>query len=150
ANSAEVRDAIHARTRVRVQPIPGEEEARLAYVAAVSSLGLSGAGLVAFDTGGGSSPVPVCDRPRPPGQFSVPVGAARFAERFGLDSAVSAGTIEDTKTAIAAELQRIQGRPSPTALVGMGGGVTNMTAVKLQLPMYDPDRVQGTVLDRAE
>jgi exopolyphosphatase / guanosine-5'-triphosphate,3'-diphosphate pyrophosphatase len=32
----------------------------------------------------------------------------------------------------------------------MGGAVTNITAVKLGLATYDPDAVQGTVLDRAE
>ena len=32
----------------------------------------------------------------------------------------------------------------------MGGAVTNITAVKLGLATYDPDVVQGAVLDRAE
>jgi exopolyphosphatase / guanosine-5'-triphosphate,3'-diphosphate pyrophosphatase len=32
----------------------------------------------------------------------------------------------------------------------MGGAVTNMTAVKLEMATYNPDRVQGAVLDRAE
>jgi exopolyphosphatase/guanosine-5'-triphosphate,3'-diphosphate pyrophosphatase len=32
----------------------------------------------------------------------------------------------------------------------MGGAITNITAVKHQLAQYDPNRVQGTVLDRAE
>ena len=32
----------------------------------------------------------------------------------------------------------------------MGGAVTNMTAVMLEMATYNPDRVQGAVLDRAE
>ena len=32
----------------------------------------------------------------------------------------------------------------------MGGAVTNLTAVKLGLATYDPDVVQGAVLDRGE
>ena len=32
----------------------------------------------------------------------------------------------------------------------MGGTLTNMTAVKHELMAYDPDKVQGTVLDQAE
>ncbi len=32
----------------------------------------------------------------------------------------------------------------------MGGAVTNLTAVKHALATYDPDIVQGTILDRAE
>jgi exopolyphosphatase / guanosine-5'-triphosphate,3'-diphosphate pyrophosphatase len=34
--------------------------------------------------------------------------------------------------------------------VGMGGGLTNLAAVRHALSTYDPDVVQGTVLDRAE
>ena len=32
----------------------------------------------------------------------------------------------------------------------MGGAITNLTAVNLALDPYDPDRVQGAVLERAE
>src|SRR5262249_39331174 len=40
--------------------------------------------------------------------------------------------------------------PAPEALVGMGGAVTNLTAVMLGLARYDPDQVQGSVIDRKE
>jgi exopolyphosphatase / guanosine-5'-triphosphate,3'-diphosphate pyrophosphatase len=53
-------------------------------------------------------------------------------------------------TAIAADLARIDGRPPPDALVAMGGAVTNMTAVRLELATHNPGRAQGAVLDRAE
>ena len=32
----------------------------------------------------------------------------------------------------------------------MGGAVTNMAAVKHAMAVYDPDVVQGSVIDRAE
>ena len=32
----------------------------------------------------------------------------------------------------------------------MGGAVTNITSVMLQLSKYDPDRVQGATINRAE
>ena len=35
-------------------------------------------------------------------------------------------------------------------MVGLGGGITNMAAVKHGLRTYDPGVVQGTVLDVAE
>jgi exopolyphosphatase/guanosine-5'-triphosphate,3'-diphosphate pyrophosphatase len=35
-------------------------------------------------------------------------------------------------------------------MAAMGGGVTNLAAVRHQLARYDPEVVQGTVLDRAE
>ena len=52
--------------------------------------------------------------------------------------------------AISGDLSRIDGRPTPDALVAMGGAVTNITAVKHALATYDPDVVQGSVLDRTE
>ena len=52
--------------------------------------------------------------------------------------------------AIAADLTRIDGRPSPDTLVGMGGTVTNMVAVEHSLERYDPDIVQGARLERSE
>src|SRR5262249_45271186 len=78
------------------------------------------------------------------------VGAARFTERFGLDGAVSEETLASAARAIAADLERLDGRERPDAVVGMGGAVTNLAAVAHGLTRYDPDVVQGPVLDRAE
>jgi exopolyphosphatase/guanosine-5'-triphosphate,3'-diphosphate pyrophosphatase len=83
-------------------------------------------------------------------RFSVNVGAVRYTERFGLAGAVAAEVLGDALAAIAADLSRLDGRSRPDALVAMGGAVTNMTAVKLALATYDPDLVQGAILDRAE
>jgi exopolyphosphatase / guanosine-5'-triphosphate,3'-diphosphate pyrophosphatase len=63
---------------------------------------------------------------------------------------VSEHVLADTKDAIAADLARLDGRPSPDALVALGGVVTNLAAVKHELAEYDPDVVQGTVLDTDE
>ena len=48
-------EAVHARCGVIVEVISGREEARLAYLAAVSALPLTGDRLLVFDSGGGSS-----------------------------------------------------------------------------------------------
>jgi len=48
------------------------------------------------------------------------------------------------------DFARLDGRPPPDALAAMGGATTNIAAVKHGLARYDPDIVQGTVLDRAE
>ena len=52
--------------------------------------------------------------------------------------------------AIASEFTRIDGRASPDALVGMGGAITNIAAVKHQMAKYDPDVIQGSVIERTE
>ena len=130
--------------------ISGEEESRLAYLAAKAGLGLKTGSLVVFDTGGGSSQFTFGHDDRVDERFSVEVGAVRYTERFKLDGAVSLDTLHEAMAAISADLSRIEGRPAPDELVAMGGAVTNITAVKHGLATYDPAVVQGTVLDRAE
>jgi len=52
--------------------------------------------------------------------------------------------------AVAGDLDALDGRPSPDAVVGMGGALTNLAAVKHELATYDSAVVDGTVLDREE
>jgi exopolyphosphatase/guanosine-5'-triphosphate,3'-diphosphate pyrophosphatase len=150
SNSSELLDAVRDRCGVAVEVISGEEEARLAYLGATASLGLDRGSLVVFDTGGGSSQFTFGRGRGVDERFSVNVGATRLTEQFGLDRAVSEDVVADALQAIGADLVRLDGRPVPDALVGMGGAVTNLAAVSHSLATYDPDVVQGTVLDRAE
>jgi len=83
-------------------------------------------------------------------RFSVPVGAVRYTESFGLDDVVEPDVLASALQTIANDLSAIDGRPPPEALVAMGGAVTNITAVYHQLATYDPDVVQGTILERDE
>jgi exopolyphosphatase / guanosine-5'-triphosphate,3'-diphosphate pyrophosphatase len=159
-NRDDVVAAIRERTGVTVEMISGEEEGRLAYLAVQSGLDVAAGSagrpiadadtVVVFDTGGGSSQFTFGRGPRVEDRFSVNVGAVRYTERYGLEGAVAPEVLGDARAAIAADLSRLDGRPRPDELVGMGGAVTNMTAVQLELASYDPDRVQGAVLDRAE
>ena len=150
SNGNEVVAAIEQRTGVRIEVISGEEEGRLAYLAAKSGLGLSQGSLVVFDTGGGSSQFTFGHDASVDERFSVDVGAVRYTERFGLDRAVSPDVLREAMAAISADLSRIEGHAVPDALVGMGGAVTNITAVSHRLAAYDPTIVQGSVLDRGE
>jgi exopolyphosphatase/guanosine-5'-triphosphate,3'-diphosphate pyrophosphatase len=150
ANGNEVVAAIQARTGVHIEVISGDEEGRLAYVAAKAGLGLNQGSLVVFDTGGGSSQFTFGHDAVVDERFSVDVGAVRYTERYRLDRAVSPEVLREAMAAISADLSRIEGRPVPDALVAMGGAVTNITAVRHRLAAYDPEVVQGSILDRAE
>jgi len=142
--------AIEARSGLPVEVISGEEEARLAYLGARSGLGRTPGSLVVFDTGGGSSQFTFGNDASVDERFSVDVGAVRYTERYGLDGVVSKDVLREAMQAIATDLSRLDGRPAPDALAAMGGAVTNIAAVRHQLAKYDPEIVQGTVLDRAE
>jgi exopolyphosphatase / guanosine-5'-triphosphate,3'-diphosphate pyrophosphatase len=150
SNSAELVEAVQARCGVTVEVIPGHEEARLAYRAATAGLDVAGGTLAVFDTGGGSSQFTFGHEGQIDEQFSVNVGAVRFTEQFELDGAVSEDVLRDALAAIGTDLSELDNRPVPDALVAMGGAITNLAAVKHGLEKYEPEVVQGTVLDHAE
>jgi exopolyphosphatase / guanosine-5'-triphosphate,3'-diphosphate pyrophosphatase len=178
SNSQEFLDLVKKRCGLAIEVISGDEECRIAYLAARSAAGLKSGSLVVFDTGGGSSQFTFGEGDRVKSQFSLNVGAVRYTERFGLDQAVTADVLEQAIQAIAGDLHtlhdpqrfdktahaasqilaRLRHQPeppdekdaAPTSLVGMGGAVTNITAVMLGLTEYDPDKVQGAVIDRTE
>jgi exopolyphosphatase/guanosine-5'-triphosphate,3'-diphosphate pyrophosphatase len=149
-NAADLVDVVRRRCGVEIEVISGEEEARLAYLAATSALPVAHGSLTVFDTGGGSSQFTFGRDANVHEQFSVPVGAVRYTERYGLAGAVGEDVVEQALSALDEDLAALDGRPAPDALIGLGGALTNMAAVKHELATYDPDVVQGTVLDRAE
>jgi len=141
---------VERRSGVRIEIISGAEEGRLAYLAVKSGLGLGDGSMVIFDTGGGSSQFTFGRGATVTEQFSVNVGAVRFTETYGLAGVVSPTDLRRAMDAMAADLGRLDGAETPDALVGLGGAVTNLTAVMLGLATYDPDAVQGATLSRAE
>ena len=105
--------------------------------------------LVVFDTGGGSSQFTFGQRRRVDERFSVNVGAVRFTERFGLDGVVSRGRP-------AGGARRDRRRPRRASTGGRRPTRSSAWAARSRTsppsstgsPTYDPDVVQGTVLDR--
>jgi exopolyphosphatase/guanosine-5'-triphosphate,3'-diphosphate pyrophosphatase len=149
-NGADLVDAVRAETGVGIEVISGEEEGQLAYLAATRSLPVARGSLVVFDSGGGSTQFTFGHDSQVDERFSLDVGAVRIAERYRLAGAVSEDELKAALAGVAADLGRLDARPVPDAVVGMGGTVTNLAAVKHGLERYDPDIVQGTVLDLAE
>jgi exopolyphosphatase/guanosine-5'-triphosphate,3'-diphosphate pyrophosphatase len=149
-NRAELIDAVRHIHGVDVEVIPGDEEARLAYLATASELDVGDGTIVVFDTGGGSSQFTIGRGTHVEERFSLNVGAVRCMERFGLDGFVDEATLTAALDAMGADLARLDDWLAVERVVGMGGAVTNLTAVKHGLAVYDRDVVHGTVLDRAE
>jgi len=149
-NRAALVDAVQDRTGVTVEVISGEEEARLAYLAATSALPAARGRLAVFDSGGGSTQFTFGRNDHVDEQFSLDIGAVRVAEHFGLAGATSTDRLDEVLAWLSTELDRLDRQPRPDSVVAIGGTVTNLAAVAQGLVSYDPDVVHGTVIDRAE
>src|SRR5262249_43189989 len=94
-NRAAFVTALQERRGITVDVISGDEEARLAYVAATTTLPVGAGRLAVFDSGGGSSQFTFGRAGEPEARFSVDVGAAKYTDRFGLDGPVSPEVLAD-------------------------------------------------------
>jgi exopolyphosphatase / guanosine-5'-triphosphate,3'-diphosphate pyrophosphatase len=149
-NGADAVAAIRAGAGLQIEVLSGDEESRLAYLAARASVEVGDGAVVVFDTGGGSSQFTYGSGATVDDRFSLNVGAARYTERFALDQAIDSDTLDEALSAISSDLAVLNERPRPDAVVGMGGGITNMTAVSQEMASYDPDAIQGSTLTTAE
>ncbi len=83
-NSEAVLDHVADETGVRISVLPGEDEARLTFLAVRRWFGWSAGRLAVFDIGGGSLEIAGGADEEPDVAWSMPLGAARLArEHFG-------------------------------------------------------------------
>ncbi len=78
-NSEEVLAHVERETGVRIEVLPGEDEARLTFLAVRRWFGWSAGRLAVFDIGGGSLEIAAGSDERPDVAWSLPLGAARLA-----------------------------------------------------------------------
>jgi exopolyphosphatase/guanosine-5'-triphosphate,3'-diphosphate pyrophosphatase len=99
-----------------------------------------------MDTGGGSTEFVFGRAGRIVRKFSLNVGAVRFTEQYLSQMPVPADKLAAARAAIKKELED-GGVTGPVKfLVGMGGTVTSMAAVKHKMVKYNPEVIQGSVL----
>jgi len=149
-NSGELVRGVKEQSGIDVEIISGDEESRLSYLAVKNGLGLSEGRMVIFDTGGGSTEFVFGNGPLVERRFSLNIGAIRFTETFFKSDPVTSSELDKAIEAIEQELHDLKSAPATDLLVGMGGTMTNIGGVKHQLAKYDPDIVQGSVIERSE
>ena len=149
-NSADFVARVKELCGVEVQIIPGEEEARLSYLAVLSGLSLQDGELVIFDTGGGSTEFIFGQGTELKNRFSVNLGSNRITEMFFTDDPVKEGSVEAALAQIDKEFAEAGVCGKPAQLVGMGGTVTSMGAVRHMMDKYKPEIIQGSALTKLD
>ena len=145
------RDALGTELEV----IDGAREAALTFRAVTASFpALASGGLAVVDIGGGSTEIVIADDARVKFETSLPLGSVRLTERFVRADPPTAAEIDAVTRAVDAALAPVPfpaGAASGTApLVGVAGTVTSLAAMAQGLTSYDPARVHGYRLGRAD
>ncbi len=148
ANAGEFIGRVRELCGFEIQVIPGEEEARLSYLAATSSLGVSAEPRMLFDIGGGSTEFILGRGELIERRFSLDVGCIRLTEDHQKSDPPTPGELASMRSALEAELADLPAGEGE--LVGIGGTVSSLGTVHLEMDTWEPGRIQGLTLDQDE
>ncbi|MBN1634149.1 MAG: Ppx/GppA family phosphatase [Ignavibacteria bacterium] len=144
-NSDEFIEQVKKETGIKIEIISGEEEARLSYIAVKTGFGIKEKTLI-FDTGGGSIEFIYCNDAGVTKKFSVNIGAVRLTEQFLKSDPVKPEEIVNAENVINEEISASNPDAEIKSLIGTGGTVTNLTAIKQKMAEYNPALIQGSII----
>ncbi len=132
---------------VRPEMISGEEEARLSFRGASSSL--EDGNCLVVDIGGGSTEFVWRSREGEVGGVSIDLGSVRMTESVLPERPPSRRQIQGAFAQAADELGRVS-LPLRSKVVGVAGTWTTLAAIALGLDAYDRHRVHHSVVTSAQ
>ncbi|MBP2266932.1 exopolyphosphatase/guanosine-5'-triphosphate,3'-diphosphate pyrophosphatase [Pseudarthrobacter sp. PvP004] len=144
-------DGIRELLGVQPEVISGDEEAALSFAGASSVLPATGKDpILVVDLGGGSTEFVVGDSSGVIAARSVDIGCVRLTERHLRSDPPTAAQIAAAEADVDAALD-LAAQTVPldraTAVVGVAGSITTITAHALGLSEYQPNRIHGASLD---
>jgi exopolyphosphatase/guanosine-5'-triphosphate,3'-diphosphate pyrophosphatase len=108
-NSHDVLDHVKAETGVTIDVLPGDDEARLTFLAVRRWFGWSSGRLAVFDIGGGSLEIATGSDEAPEVAQSLPLGAGRLTREWLSADQASEQTLHDLRRHIRAQIARDAG-----------------------------------------
>lgn len=134
-------------TGEELRVITGEEEALLLYTAVIAGIPKAAeSDFVAFDAGGGSTEFVYCARGAIKRKFSINIGCVLATDAYFPETPVPAEKLAFARTQIKKELSEAGVAPGAEMLVGLGGNITALAAVKHKMALYDAEVIHGSTL----
>jgi exopolyphosphatase/guanosine-5'-triphosphate,3'-diphosphate pyrophosphatase len=138
---------VRARLGIPPEVLSGDEEARLSYTGATRNLPEREEPMLVVDIGGGSTEFILGEKHR-----SIDIGSVRLTERF---LASDPPTPHEVEAAAAVIDRQIDGLAAyglfidlAHTFVGVGGTITTMAAMALDLPSYDRAAIHHARIER--
>jgi len=152
-------DRVRDTLGLAVEVLAPEAEARLSLTGVLTTLApeaLTGADVLVFDVGGGSSEFALMRPGREPVFASLPLGVLTLSQAIPLGDPPIPEKVAALQEELSARLGFFYKKAiepylkGEFCLVGTAGAVTTLAAMQLKLQAYDPDKINHLVLTRAQ
>jgi exopolyphosphatase/guanosine-5'-triphosphate,3'-diphosphate pyrophosphatase len=152
SNGSHFLEMVQDQVGLKVCVLSGTEEARLSLLGVTSVIPDAEAPVAIFDIGGGSTELILksTQESNSAESLSLPVGVVHLTEAFlqqdppGIEAC---GRLRQQVSNVLDQLSFAE-NPKDTLWVGTAGTVTTLASMCLRLQEYNPDRINGTVLER--
>jgi len=162
ANSGDFVRSVKEQFGIDLEIISGKKEAELSYVAVSQDPELKlnlDAPLLVVDVGGGSTEVVIGDE-SVKHLYSLSIGAVKATDLFLKNEPPLRSEIDALTKYVEAKVLELKGIPqaaqakacysSIVSIIGIGGTITNLAAVKLGGEEYDREKIHGLILTAQE
>jgi len=151
-NSSEIVNRIEVELPIDVEILSGDEEAKMGYYGVLSSFDDTGL-FTMLDIGGGSTEFVLGDRKRIYYKKSIDMGAVRMTEQLVKSDPINMKEAIKLKSHIQGILERnLSDMPAlgKGRLIGIGGTITTLAAIKLKMEKYDREKIHMTSMGKGE
>jgi exopolyphosphatase/guanosine-5'-triphosphate,3'-diphosphate pyrophosphatase len=135
-NGGEFVDWMKDSLDLKIRIIDGDEEARLTYYGAISGLEATGK-IAVLDVGGGSTECVTGEWGTVESAVSAGIGAVILSTKYGK----SPGLVPEAMDFLHKHLAPLARKASGRTLVGVGGTITSLAAIRLKQKEYDPEQI---------
>jgi len=147
ANRNDFVEKVRNEVGFEVDVISGDKEAELGFVGMIEGIDQIQGNVLVIDIGGGSTELIVGDRSGIIFAKSLDVGAVRMTDRFLSSDPIDNQELTDLKaflgTFVEETLSEIK-KYEVEAVIGIGGTITTMGAIKHEMADYDREKIHGT------
>jgi len=149
-NAQEFIEKVKNELGLEIKVLTGEDEARFSYLAAISAIAVDDKDILVFDTGGGSTEFIYGKGDKLKERFSLNIGAVQPTEKYLRSNPVTDQEWEKCNAVIRGFLKENLLDRKVDRIVGIGGTVTSMGAIKHHIQKYDAEKIQGSQLTLVE
>jgi exopolyphosphatase/guanosine-5'-triphosphate,3'-diphosphate pyrophosphatase len=148
SNKEEFCNAMRQKTGIDIEVLSGNDEAEWTYRGALQDMNAGAGNFTVLDIGGGSTEIISGTSTKILSKASLDVGCVRITERFLRSSPPTSLEVSQARSYIRGHLKSVGlAETNLSRVVGVAGTLTTLAAIHLQLPQYDPSRVEGHVLN---
>ena len=149
ANKQDIKLQIEEVITGELQILSEREEALLSYRGAVRSLHFTKDEAMVFDLGGGSTEF-IWSEEGELQTSSFPMGAVKLLEKYSLYDKPEEESIQQAQSDFRKLISSVPEVKENGSLLGVGGTLTTLAAIKKGLKTYNPRKIHGTILSSFE